>query len=212
MGDLFRFFCMNPAHRLLLVSTESAAQSPPHPSFAPWYLTRVLLAYAEHYGGNPSLSIVPLKAGVDLASLWQQVSNPEADWVLIQAEDSFASPLWADTTIADLAWDWRLATVLLVPLGTQTVSQTIAYTALARQSRCCLKGVLWVAHDQQAWDDRVELAPPHLLHPFIQVPLLGTLPPWDANRSTAALAQLASELRLEYFFPFVPSQALPKSA
>lgn len=29
MGDLFRFFCMNPAHRLLLVSTESAAQVRP---------------------------------------------------------------------------------------------------------------------------------------------------------------------------------------
>jgi len=211
---------MNSAHRLLLVGTESAAQSPPHPSFAPWYLTQVLVAYTEQYhaGSDPSLSIVSLKAGVDLTSLWQQVSrsdrSAETDWVLIQSEESFAAPLWADTTVADLAWDWRLATVLLVPLSPQTISQTIAYTALARQSRCPLKGVLWVAHDQQDWNDRFELAPPHLLHPFTQVPFLGTLPPWNANASRAELAQLASDLELESFFSYrLPRpQALPLSA
>jgi|GEM_PF-6984801 dethiobiotin synthetase len=207
---------MNPAHRLLLASTESAAQSPPHPSFAPWYLTQVLVAYTQHYpsGFDRSLSIVSLKSGVDLASLWQQVSHPEAGGVLIPSEESLASPLWADTTVADLAWDWRLDTVLLVPLSSQSISQTIAYTALARQSRCPLKGIIWVAHDQQAWNDRFELVPSPLLRPFTQVPVLGTLPPWNANASRAELAQLASDLELESFFScgLTRPQSLPLSA
>jgi dethiobiotin synthetase len=209
---------MNFAHRLLFVSTESAAQDPPHPSFAPCYLRQVLVAYTQHYpqqhyrqdsgavkADNPSrsaLSIVSLKAGVDLAALWQQVNGSESNWVFIEAQESLGTPLYADTTVADLAWDWRLGTVLLVPLSPQSMSQTIAYTALARQTRCPLRGIIWVAHDQQAWNDRFDLEPSHELRPFTSVPFLGTLPPWNANASRAELAQLASDLKLEYFFPY----------
>jgi len=204
---------MNSAHRLLFVSTESAAQDPPHPSFAPCYLSRVLSAYQQHFSGEggalqrsgssrSSLVLTSLKAGVNLGDLWQQMELSDADWFILEAQESLATPLWADTTVADLAWDWRLETVLLVPLSAHSISETIAYTALARQSRCPLKGILWVARDQQAWNDRFELAPTHRLYAFTSVPVLGTLPPWNANATRAELAQVASDLKLEYFFPY----------
>lgn len=209
---------MNLAHCLLLVTTESSLQSQPDPAFPPCYLSRVLLAYGQHYGqqyhaqqdhaqqyhaqpGGFRLSTLSLRAGMNLELLWQQVKAQTADGLLIEAEASLGSPLWADTTVADLAWDWRLATVLLVPLTPHALSQTIAYTALARQSRCHLKGIVLVAPDSQAWNDRFELAPPHVLRTFTQLPLLGTLPPWNPNASLATLAHLASDLKLEAFFP-----------
>ncbi|MEY2977040.1 MAG: AAA family ATPase [Prochlorotrichaceae cyanobacterium] len=198
---------MNFANRLLLVSTESAPQDPPPPAYPPCYLSQILRAYLQHYrsgeqsAGFQSVSVHPLQAGVNLEALWQQVNVPETRWVLVEAHESLASPLYADTTVADLAWDWRLATILLVPLTPHTISQTIAYTALARQSRCHLKGILYVAPNSQAWDDRFELAPPHFLQTFTQLPILGMLPPWPEQASSKDLAQLAANLHLEYFFP-----------
>ena len=196
-------------NRLLLVSTESVTETQPHPpiAFSTIYLSSVLSAYAQRHQ-TAMVRSIPIQQGLNLESLWNdlnqgssQSSEKPSDWMLLPCLESLASPLTADTIVADLAWDWRLATVLVVPLRPNAINQTIAYVSLARQSRCHLKGVLFCAVDQPSWNDREILVHSSLIQSFIQLPILGTLPPWEPDASISQLAKLGANLKLEYFFP-----------
>jgi len=199
-------------NRLFLVSTESVTETQPNPpiAFSTIYLSSVLSAYAQKHQ-TATVRSVSVQRGLNLEALWKdlnQGSSKSSDWILLPCMESLASPLTADTIVADLAWDWRLATVLVVPLRPNAVNQTIAYASLARHSRCHLKGVLFCAVDQQSWDDRANLVPRSLIQSFTQLPILGTLPPWEPDGSISQLAKLAANLKLEYFFPCWTDQTL----
>jgi dethiobiotin synthetase len=193
--------------RLLLVSTEASPQVPPSPNFGPLYLSTVLIAYTQQYGPqllansgftapatpDPLWSTIPLEPGTSLETLWQRL-NTGKNGVFLYAVGSLASPLTPETTVADLAGDWRLETILVVPLNHRTVEDTLAYAALAQQRRCPLKGIVFCAPTEAAWDERFTLVPPRLITDFTHCPILGTLPPWQAEYSSPDLAQVASQL------------------
>jgi len=61
--------------------------------------------------------------------------------VLVEALGGLGSPVSEEFTVADLA-EWRLPTVLVVPVKLGAIAQAVANVALARPSRVHLKGIV----------------------------------------------------------------------
>ncbi|HAN45876.1 MAG TPA: ATP-dependent dethiobiotin synthetase BioD, partial [Cyanobacteria bacterium UBA8156] len=102
-------------------------------------------------------------------------------------------PLTWDYTVADLLRDWRLPTVLVVPVRLGAIGQTVAAVALARQVGVNLMGLVVnvVTQEVPAEQAIADWAPPALLENLVQVPVLGIWP-WVEHREDAnALAAAA---------------------
>ncbi|MGF1515662.1 MAG: ATP-dependent dethiobiotin synthetase BioD [Elainellaceae cyanobacterium] len=148
-------------------------------------------------------------AWLDLAQTWRQLGelsgNNEASsdrsrddgFVLLELPGELGTPLTPEVTVADLAWDWRLPTVLVVPVAGGMVAQAIAHVALARQSRVHLKGIV-LNHRGPAPEAAAQGA---LIQSLTQIPILGTLPYLTDPTDSAALAAAAAQLDLERLFP-----------
>ncbi|MGB7444921.1 MAG: dethiobiotin synthase, partial [Coleofasciculaceae cyanobacterium] len=81
---------------------------------------------------------------IDLKLVWQTFESlrQEYQWVLVEALGGLGSPITHELTVADLARDWRLPTLLVVPVKLGAIAQAVANVALARQSGVLLKGII----------------------------------------------------------------------
>jgi dethiobiotin synthetase len=136
---------------------------------------------------------------LDLEQIWQQLQPlRRQDFVLVEAWGGLGSPLTAETTVADLAWDWHLPTVLIVPVQASTVAHAVANVALARQSKLHLKGIILNMIQQSGQQD---WAPIELIQSLTHKPVLGVIPylenPYDLDK----LVQVASTWELERLLP-----------
>ncbi|MEM8604510.1 MAG: AAA family ATPase [Cyanobacteria bacterium P01_H01_bin.121] len=184
------------SHSILISGTHAqAGQS---------LLTAALQSYVQRYGDRQSLSVMKLTHGLDLAQTWQDYSRRREthDWVILETSESLGSPLAPDTTIADLAWDWRLPVILVVPVEPGGIGQAVAYAALARQTRCHLKGIILTCPCREAEICLSEWMPAEQLQQLTQVPYLGSLPHLASlEEQPEALSKLAANLVLERFMP-----------
>ena len=130
--------------------------------------------------------------------------------MLMEGVGSLSSPLTSDSTVADLAWDWRLPTVLVVPVQPGAVGDAIAQIALARQCRIHLKGVVLNMTHTIPNEVTTLKSVGNLIQTLTQVPVLGHLPHLDAadfngqdfnQRSASKLAHIAFSLDLERLLP-----------
>ncbi|MEB3356513.1 MAG: AAA family ATPase [Synechococcales bacterium] len=139
----------------------------------------------------------------DLAALWQTVSTCQAqhDLVLLEAPGSLGSPLTPEVTVADLAWDWRLPTVLVVPLSADVLGQAIAHVALARQSRVFLKGLVVNTPQPFSGSNLEDAVLIQNLRSLTQVPVLGKIPYLEAGDDAKTLAAVGSNLNIEGLLP-----------
>ncbi|MGF1538766.1 MAG: ATP-dependent dethiobiotin synthetase BioD [Elainellaceae cyanobacterium] len=145
---------------------------------------------------------------LDLAQIWRQLSELSGDggaageqspdsFVLLELPGELGTPLTPEVTVADLAWDWRLPTVLVVPVGDGMVAQAIANVALARQSRVHLRGI--VLNRCEPGAEAADQAA--LIQSLTQIPVLGVLPNLADVTDPAVLAAAAAQLDLERLFP-----------
>jgi len=123
------------------------------------------------------------------------------DWVLVEGVGGLGTPLTHETTMADLAWDWRLPTVLVAPVRLGAVGQVVANVALARQCRVHLKGIILNCHEPRTTEQIQKWAPPHLIQSLSHIPVLGCLPHIPDPTDLTKLAQLAAELDLNQIMP-----------
>lgn len=140
--------------------------------------------------------------------IWQQlqVLTANNEWVLLEGLGSLGTPLTSDTVMADLAWDWRLPTLLVVPVYPGAVAQAVAQIALVRQLRVHLKGIVLNCTQPHTPEEIEQAVPAALLRSLTHIPVLGCIPYLDDPTNLAALAQAASGLALEHLLPrFVPS-------
>ncbi|MDX2240444.1 MAG: dethiobiotin synthase [Leptolyngbyaceae cyanobacterium bins.302] len=140
---------------------------------------------------------------IALDQMWQAFEQlrQSRDFVLVEGVGGLGSPVTYETTVADLAWDWRLPTVLVVPTKLGAIGQAVANVALARQSRVHLKGiVLNCAHPCSAQDIE-NWAPADLIQSLTGVPVYGLLPYLSDRTNLNTLAQVASNLALEHLIP-----------
>ncbi|WP_448571245.1 ATP-dependent dethiobiotin synthetase BioD [Trichothermofontia sp.] len=134
--------------------------------------------------------------GIVCDRLWTQLSQlvQACDWVLLDGVGSLGTPLTQETTLADLAWDWRLPTVLVAPVAPGTIAQVVAQVALARQCRIHLRGIVLNCQTPAAMAQVETWVPIALLQSLTQVRVLGTLPylptPSDRDKLVPAVATL----------------------
>jgi dethiobiotin synthetase len=140
---------------------------------------------------------------VELDKAWKQFETltQTREFVLVEALGGLGSAIAHETTMADLAWDWRIPTVLVVPVSPGAIAQAVANVALANLSRIHLKGIILncaqpcTPHDQEEW------AAVDLIQNLTQKPVLGCIPHLVDPSDLDELVKAASELGLERLMP-----------
>ncbi|EKV03545.1 dethiobiotin synthase [Leptolyngbya sp. PCC 7375] len=140
---------------------------------------------------------------VDLAPAWQRytVLDKECDWVLVEGLGGLGSPVTNELLVADLAADWRLPVVLVVPVKLGAIAATVANVALARQHRLQLQGIVLNCTTPEAEDKVEQLTPPEMISDLTRIPVLGVLPHFDDPTDLAQLSAAARGLSLEAIMP-----------
>ncbi|WP_414549728.1 dethiobiotin synthase [Anabaena sp. CCY 0017] len=147
----------------------------------------------------PPIAAAKENRSVDLAVVWQAFSKlrSQRDFVLVEALGGLGSPITDELTVADLAGDWRLPTVLVVPVRLGAIAQAVANVALARQSKVNLKGIVLNCVQPRTDAEIADLTPPDLIQSLTHTPVLGCLPYLDNLADLDKLAQVASNLDWE---------------
>lgn len=151
----------------------------------------------------PPLSAQKEQRTVALEQVWQAFEklHQQRDWLLLEAYGGLGSPVTRELSMADLAWDWRLPTVLVVPVKPGAIAQAVANVALARQARVHLKGIVLNCARPDAEAAIADWASPELIRSLTQKPVLGCIPYLTDLADLSKLAQVASNLDLEHLIP-----------
>jgi dethiobiotin synthetase len=140
---------------------------------------------------------------VNLNLVWQALVDlqQKEDFVLVEALGGLGSPVTQELTVAHLAGDWRLPTVLVVPVRLGAISQAIANVTLARNFNINLRGIILSCTQPELESQISDLTPVDLIESLTQVPVLGTLPYISDLTDINKIAQVASRLDLEFILP-----------
>jgi dethiobiotin synthetase len=139
---------------------------------------------------------------VDLKLVWLQLCQLQQsrDFVLIEGLGGLGSPVTNELIVADLARDWHLPTILVVPVRLGAITQAVANVALARQTGVFLKGLVLNCVEPVSKQDIENWTPTHLIESLTQIPILGILLYLDTPRDREKLTQIAANLDIETIF------------
>ncbi len=136
---------------------------------------------------------------IDLTTAWQSLQSLQqrCDLVLIEGLGGLGTPVTAELTLADIAHEWRLPIVLVVPVKLGSIGQAVANTALAKQAGVDLRGLILNCTTSMTDQDIADFTPTDLLVNLTRKPVLGCLPYLAAAHSIKNLAQAATNLEWE---------------
>ncbi|GAB4543203.1 MAG: dethiobiotin synthase [Pleurocapsa sp.] len=139
---------------------------------------------------------------IDLGKIWQTLSSSQQqhDLVLVEALGGLGSPVTAELTVAHIAADWRLPTILVVPVRLGAIAQAVANVALARSFKINLKGIILSCAEPKTSEELTNFTPIDLIQSLTQVPILGVLPYIEDIKEQDKLAKLASGWEVELIF------------
>jgi dethiobiotin synthetase len=140
---------------------------------------------------------------INLGEIWQKLSLAEqkSQLVLVESLGGLGSPVTEELTVADLAADWRLPTILVVPVKLGAIAHTVANVALARSLKIDLRGIVLNCSQLEAVGRTEDLTPINLIQSLTNVPVIGTLPyakDWD---NSDRIAQKVANWDLELILP-----------
>lgn len=140
---------------------------------------------------------------VDLAKAWQAIAQLQAerDWVLVEGAGGLGSPITDELTVADIAREWRLPTVLVVPVKLGSIAATVANVALAEQKRVDLCGIVLSCTEPRTSRQLEQWTPIQMIESLTRVPVLGVLPYLRQVKNLEILADAAAQLDLERLMP-----------
>jgi len=152
----------------------------------------------------PSLAAEKEGKTIDLGLIWQQFQKlqQQKQCLLVESAGGLGSPITDEYIVADLARDWHLDTVLVVPVRLGAISQAIANVALASLQKVKLKGIVLSCSQVYTTSEIEELAPPQLISRLASIPVLGILPYVNNLQDISQLARAASELDIERIYEF----------
>ncbi|MEO0515933.1 MAG: dethiobiotin synthase [Cyanobacteria bacterium P01_A01_bin.116] len=158
-----------------------------------WYKTPVAPPLAAALEGKT----------VDLGYVWQVLSQLEAqkDWVLVEGAGGLGSPVTEELTVAEMATQWRLPVVLVVPVRLGAIASAVANVALAQQTKVNLLGIVLNCTQPCTQGQLENWAPVEMIESLTHVPVLGTLPHLKQIKDKEMLAEAAAQLNLERLMP-----------
>lgn len=139
---------------------------------------------------------------VDLGVVWQTFTklHQSRDFLLVEALGGLGSPVTDEFTVADIAGEWRLPTVLVVPVRLGAISQAVTNVALAKQSKVELVGIILNCTQTLTSEQIADWTPVDLIESLTNTPVLGCLPYLENSLDLDELARAASDLELEKLF------------
>jgi dethiobiotin synthetase len=140
---------------------------------------------------------------IDLSVAWQALERMRQhhDFVLVEAIGGLGTPITAELVVADLAREWRLPTVLLVPVKLGAIGLAVANVALARQYNVQLRGIVLNCPQPLTAEEIANFAPAELIQSLTSTPVLGCLPYLADLNDLELLAAAAADLELEILLP-----------
>ena len=140
---------------------------------------------------------------IDLSKIWQEFlfCQQESDLVLLESLGGLGSPVTSELIVGNIAADWRLPTILIVPVKLGAIANTVANVALARSLKIDLKGIVLNCTHSEAMAHIEDLTPIDLIQSLTQIPIIGTLPYINNLNNTEELAKIASNWDVELILP-----------
>lgn len=136
---------------------------------------------------------------IELAKIWQEfcVAQQKSDLVLLETLGGLGSPVTDEFIVGNIAADWRLPTVLVVPVKLGAIANVVANVALARTLKIDLKGIILNCFNSEAEDAIDDLTPVDLIQSLTQIPVIGTLPYINDVTDSSKLASIVANWDLE---------------
>ncbi|MCJ8279129.1 MAG: dethiobiotin synthase [Rivularia sp. ALOHA_DT_140] len=150
----------------------------------------------------PPLAAAKENRQIDLGVVWQTLTKLQEsrDFLLVESLGGLGSPVTDEFTVADLAGEWRLPTVLVVPVRLGAISQAVTNVALAKQSKVELLGIILNCCSAITPEQISDWTPIDMIESFTNIPVLGCFPYLENPENLDKLAELASNLELEKLF------------
>ena len=147
----------------------------------------------------PAIAAYKEGKAIDLGLIWQQFQKLQSqkECLLVESLGGLGSPITDEYIVADLARDWAVDTILVVPVRLGAISQAIANVALAKLQKVKLRGIVLSCSQVYTNEEIEELAPPQMISRLASVPVLGILPYVHNLSDLSELARAASELDIE---------------
>ncbi|WP_310429641.1 dethiobiotin synthase [Chamaesiphon sp. VAR_48_metabat_135_sub] len=151
----------------------------------------------------PPIAAAQAGVHIDLGIAWQalQRMQQQHDFVLVEGIGGLGTPITDELVIADLARDWRLPAVLVVPVKLGSIASAVANVALARQYNVQLRGIVLNCTRPLSTTEIANFAPADLIQSLTTTPVLGCLPYLSDLHDLDALAAAAADLELEILLP-----------
>jgi len=151
----------------------------------------------------PPIAAMREERPIDLAKAWQAFDSlqQQREFLLVEALGGLGSPVTEELTVANLAADWHLPVVLVVPVKLGAIAQAVANVALARYWDRDLRGIVLNFAQLQGEQQLEDWAPTAVIESLTYVPVLGVLPYLAELTDLQKLAKVASDLDLERLLP-----------
>ena len=149
----------------------------------------------------PPIAAAKENRQVDLAIAWRTLLSlqKQRDFVLVESLGGLGSPVTNELTVADLAGEWRLKTIWVVPVRLGAIAQAVANVALARQHKINLRGIILNCTQPRTESEIADLTPPELIQSLTNIPVLGCVPYLENPRDLEKLAEVAAVLDWEIY-------------
>jgi dethiobiotin synthetase len=146
----------------------------------------------------PPIAAVREGKTINLGEVWQIYSalKQKHDLLLVEALGGLGSPITDELTVADLARDWKIPTILVVPVKLGAIAATVANVALVRQNKLNLVGIVLNCLNLESEDKLEDWTPIDLIQGLTNVRVLGVVPYLANTQDVDKLAQIGSNLDL----------------
>jgi dethiobiotin synthetase len=151
----------------------------------------------------PPIAAAQAGVNIDLAIAWRafEQMRQQNDLVLVEAIGGLGTPITAELVVADLAREWRLPTVLVVPIKLGAIAAAVANVALAQQYNVNLRGIVLNCPQPLSESEIADFAPAELIQSLTSTPVLGCIPYLPDLHDLDRLAAAAANLELEILLP-----------
>ena len=151
----------------------------------------------------PPIAALKENREINLGQVWQQFNSvcQQSNLVLLETLGGLGSPVTNELIVGNIAADWYLPAILVVPVKLGAIANAVANVALARSLKINLQGIILNCTQPDAQKDLADLTPIDLIQSLTQVPILGTLPYVSEPTDFDYLAKIVSDWDLEIMLP-----------